>query len=528
MRSLVRAPASLVAPVTAIVAVTLAATSVMLAAPGRDLARVLPVEDGFYTLSVAREIGLGHGITVDGVTATNGFQPLWAFVVAPFAWLAGGDRTGTLRWALVLGTLLWLAFVPLVALIARTRARAAGLRGDVAAAVAAIVAAGSVSVVRIFHNGLETGLLLAILAAAVLALDRVRVWTAWRAAALGLGFGALIWARLDAVAFVGAAGVIAAWRARATGRAWVLPLAAAALGGALIVPWLVRNVALDGSVVPTSGRAEARHGAPWTPNADAMLRAVGAWALAPGFRPSMHRVSVPWTELLSLAGAGIVAAAWWRLRRARLGTGTSALAVYCAFLAIYYTFSSGAWWFADRYLAPALLLFIPALAAAGEALARGSRARLLAAGLAALVLALNVPLLAVLAAAPTRLPPAWASAASNLATHPNVNVEQVAWAAAHVRPACRIGAFESGTLGYYRDGVTNLDGKMDDAALDARLAGRSTAFVRAKGIGLVIDIPSGVERATGPPPRLAWQQVAENMGRFDVWVRRDRAAQCLR
>src|SRR4051812_50088157 len=75
---------SLGAPAAAVVgAVTLAATAVMCAAPAARLARVLPVEDGFYTLSVARQIGIGGGVTIDGHTATNGFQPLWGVLLAP-------------------------------------------------------------------------------------------------------------------------------------------------------------------------------------------------------------------------------------------------------------------------------------------------------------------------------------------------------------------------------------------------------------------------------------------------------------
>jgi hypothetical protein len=34
-------------------------------------------EDAFYVFSVARNVAAGRGITIDGVHATNGFQPLW-------------------------------------------------------------------------------------------------------------------------------------------------------------------------------------------------------------------------------------------------------------------------------------------------------------------------------------------------------------------------------------------------------------------------------------------------------------------
>src|SRR5438128_4694022 len=32
-------------------------------------------EDGYYAMAIARNIAAGRGITIDGVTATNGFQP---------------------------------------------------------------------------------------------------------------------------------------------------------------------------------------------------------------------------------------------------------------------------------------------------------------------------------------------------------------------------------------------------------------------------------------------------------------------
>src|SRR3954447_1376595 len=178
-------------------------------APAAQLPRAPPTEDGFYALSVARHLALGDGITADGVTSTNGFQPLWSFLCAPLYALAGGDRILGLRLTQLLGTLLWLAFAGILGVYARDLARRHGLRGDVAAAVAVVVALGSVSVFRLFHNGLETGLLLVLVCAAVVVLDRGGAWTARRVVGVGLLLGAIAWARLDAVAFVAAVGAVA-------------------------------------------------------------------------------------------------------------------------------------------------------------------------------------------------------------------------------------------------------------------------------------------------------------------------------
>src|ERR671917_1932083 len=95
--------------------ITLAAACWLHAAPADQLARTLPVEDAYYALSVTRHVALGDGVTADGIHDTNGFQPLWVALNVPLYVLAGGDRIAGLRLSQVLSTLLWLAFVVLLA-----------------------------------------------------------------------------------------------------------------------------------------------------------------------------------------------------------------------------------------------------------------------------------------------------------------------------------------------------------------------------------------------------------------------------
>ncbi len=80
-------------------------------------------EDGYYTLSAARHIGLGHGITVDGERRTNGIQPLFAFLLAPVYWLTGGERYVSLRGVLAVHWLLHMATALLMGTIARSAVR---------------------------------------------------------------------------------------------------------------------------------------------------------------------------------------------------------------------------------------------------------------------------------------------------------------------------------------------------------------------------------------------------------------------
>jgi hypothetical protein len=503
--------------------VTLLFAGWMHAAAADRLARTLPTEDAYYVRAVARQAAIGAGISADGRMPTNGFQPLWAAVNVPLYAAAGGDRIAGLRLSQILSTLLWLAFVALIAAQARALARRHGGDGATAGAAAAIVAAGSVNIFRLFHNGLETGLTLVLLTASVLLLDRWERWTPRRVLAAGLLLGALVLARVDEVLFVAAFGAVAVLRARGL-RATAAPLAACALAALVLSPWIAYNVSLDGSPMPSSGKAESA-GVDVVHNLDSALRAAGAWSLPPVLRPSMHYTTIPVSELLSVLALALLAAAVVsvrRRRRAPLGAGTVALIAFVGLIGAFYVTSFGPWWFMERYLAPLLLLTVPWLATALEL--RAPRARALPA-LAAVVLLANVPVFAVLATG-SASPPAWAARDSNLGAHPNLNhTSQLAWIRANVAPQCTVGAYETGTLIYFRENTVNLDGKVDHDALEARLAGRSPQYVDERRIDVIVDIESGPARALRGRGD-AWRKV-EDMGRYEAWVRRSSEAACL-
>ena len=441
----------------------------------------------------------------------------------PLYVIAGGDRIAGLRLSQILSTLLWLAFVVLIALQARALARRHGAEGSVAAAAAALVAAGSVGIFRLFHNGLETGTVLVALAAAVLVLDRWEGrWTARRVAARR----ACCWARSPGRGSTRSCSSRRSGPSPCCATRSLAPLAACALAALLLSPWLAWNVSLDGSPMPSSGKAESA-GVDISRNLDAAVRAAGAWSAPPLLRPSMHAGAIPAIELLCAVAVLLALGAAWRVRRRRsapLGQGTVALIAFCGFLLAWYVLNFGPFWFMERYLAPLLLLTVPFLATAFE-LSR-PRSRALGA-LAAVVLVANVPILAVLAGGPGWPPPAWAARDSNLGTHPNLNhLDQYAWVRANVAPGCVVGAYEAGTLVYFRDGVVNLDGKVDHDALAAREAGRSPAYVDARRVDVMVDIVSGIDR--GLKGRRDGWRLVEAGWRYEAWVRRASEARCLR
>lgn len=63
-------------------------------------------DDGFYYFQVARNLSSGHGFTFDGINPTNGFHPLWLFLITPIFAFAQADLLLPLRLLMVFSALL--------------------------------------------------------------------------------------------------------------------------------------------------------------------------------------------------------------------------------------------------------------------------------------------------------------------------------------------------------------------------------------------------------------------------------------
>ena len=76
-----------------------------LTSPHGRLLRQFMTEDGYLMQTVARNLALGHGLSVsDGTIATNGVQPLATFLFAFFHYLAAGDKVGGIAGVTVFST----------------------------------------------------------------------------------------------------------------------------------------------------------------------------------------------------------------------------------------------------------------------------------------------------------------------------------------------------------------------------------------------------------------------------------------
>jgi hypothetical protein len=452
-------------------------------------------EDGWYALTVARNMAQGRGITIDGLTWTNGFQPLFTFVEAAGFALAGGDTILGLRVFYVLAAIVHIAGALLVARLARDYADADDKFAGPLAALGYLVA---IKAYNDFYTGLETGLQLT-LYAAIWVLHR-RAWRGvWpREASLGALLGLLVLTRIDAavfVAFLCADELRRGWRTLpdAIRRCFVVG------GTAVLVssPWWLYNALVFGHPMPTSGFAQQET----LVSLDRTLRAVWAlvcvavpWIFAGAYEDRLAEIA----RLLALIGLAVLA---WRVKwrpKGDLGFVGVMLAAYAA-LVFYYWLTFFADWFYIRYFAPLSLLafvFVPVL------LTRAIPKAAPAIGGAVAAIAILLLLFAW-----KDWTPFGASA----------HHQQVALVDANVPAGARVAAGQSGTLGFLRDHVVNVDGKVNPEALAWR--GQMWSYLDKLGIEWFADSTWYVETYLGlEPEKFGWHLAAQS-GDFRLYRR---------
>jgi hypothetical protein len=195
----------------------------------------LAYDDAYYYFAIARNAASDMGFTYDRIHATDGFHPLWMWVLVAIARIAGGDLESfvrvvlTVQLGLVFGATLW---------VLRGLPERVG-RWELVFAIALL--SGS-HFVRILVNGLEPALEYALLMAALVLLGRfepgsMRRPTVRDVALFALLLAALTLARLT-MAFLAVPALLwVAWRSQRMCQALIVgPGVYAALVGGVRAP----------------------------------------------------------------------------------------------------------------------------------------------------------------------------------------------------------------------------------------------------------------------------------------------------
>jgi len=462
--------------------------------PPAELDHLTLIDDSYLALHLARSIAAGLG-PFYGLAPTNGFQPLYVFAITPFFHLWPHDPDPPIRAALGLLALVDLATLGLLYRLVRRTTRSVW-----APAVAAMFWAVNPYVLRSAFNGLETSIACLMLVVLLTMLDTLRRegpagFGRAHAARFGLALGFAGLARIDLLLFALPALVLWASSAHRAGLRAARRIGAVAIAASLalatMAPWLIYSWTWTGSLFPVSGRAvrymelsTVGHHPTWTTLYLPMIR-------------SALGVAARWNAVLLVAIAGAVACAVFisgsersRLRHsarrvmAALAPVLPGLAFALLLLVAYAFVIFGRWHF-PRYLFPlavpltwAFALLIDVLLrpdperGTGQIRAGGARAARWCAGL----------LVAVAVGGLVAQPP---FARLFRPLHGTWGYRPIGeWARRAFHAGARIGASQSGALGYFADSlvVVNLDGVVNRDVYDAMRAGHALDYVRRSQI----------------------------------------------
>jgi 4-amino-4-deoxy-L-arabinose transferase-like glycosyltransferase len=483
-------------------------------------------DDSFYAFQIARNIAAGHGPTFDGVTLTNGFQPLYVFVLVPAYKLFGTDRIAPIYFALTLLALMTAVTSLLLFLIARRYTR------DGVALFAALLWVFSPVVVRQTANGLETALALFMFAWSVYYyLDRIRTnpgASAGQFAKLGLLLGLAVLARVDQLLLVLAMALdyllLIRRRARSGDERGALRgfgLTAATVA-VVCLPWCIYGLAVVGSPLQESGTATRFLSIAYAPffdlgPADMVERGVGpsfVWAHV------VHSVSVlkqappvhvfyrtveklgdgspptGWVlyavNAVSLAALALLAV--WLGRGGRTHGNhnrreLSFLILFAVLLAAAYsTWVFGVFFF-TRYFYP--VFFIVSILAAcvlqDVVVWEARRRPLIRVATAAVFVLYAIGLV-------------YMGLSSAYRSKPIYQFYDIAqWIEGNTSKDETIGVFQGGAIGYFSNRrVVNLDGKVNGRALAALRNGKIGDYITEAGIDVVMDHAKVLDLFLGP------------------------------
>lgn len=126
-------------------------------------------EDGFYSLTIAWNIGTGKGITYTLSQPTTGFQPLYVIVLSPIAWLVnilGGSKIEFLRFVILFSGLLLIIFLVMILKLSKLLINESNRR--ITETLVILLVLFNFKLLIQFFNGLETGLYLIVVCATII------------------------------------------------------------------------------------------------------------------------------------------------------------------------------------------------------------------------------------------------------------------------------------------------------------------------------------------------------------------------
>ncbi|MDW8103440.1 MAG: hypothetical protein RMK92_00370 [Armatimonadota bacterium] len=421
--------------------------------PSWALASLTP-DDAFYYFKIARNFVQGYGFSFDTINPTNGFQPLWMYLLLLPAYFTREmdvevfPRVGILyQYVLLLAATLLLyqalrKWCPLAILLLSS---------------AIVILLG----LRVFVNGMETIVVFLVFATNVWYLSRQEMGslTAGHFAVVGVLAALVFLSRLDSVFAMLIWMLLQAVLVKQNRLPWSYLLYMVVAAGALAAPYLLYNWVAFGDWMPISGRLKNSF-------------------------PRIEQIDwgrVPTEHLLALTA--LSTALWWLWRRTPqqrllmlfllawlLGSGVHALHTI-----LFMKWAVFKWHFSSYWMPLAVLL--PLLLTQFQR-TRWRRLAYAAGTILWLTLAVSLVLF-VRETVPTKGLPTWARATYQAAR----------WTRQHTPPHAVLAMKDAGRFGYYSDRrVINLDGLVNNMQLQEQIrAGKLRQYLQDRGVRFLVQ-----------------------------------------
>jgi hypothetical protein len=454
-------------------------------APINLLDQLIP-DDSWMYLSLAESVSAGLGPQYHG-DLTNGFQPLFLFVLSTIWSICSPENFTAIRVSLTIGAISEL--ICIVALLCLIDSAKINTKIKIW-----IIISWTINPYAFVCtlNGLETSLACATSLLAICIFiksgvveGRCKVMTCLFVGAL---FGLASLARIDALILAAIVLVFSLVRQLKTKKQkWLFKIAALGFGMAIVfMPWPIWSRVNFGYWLPISGSA---------------TRFQSLFLVA--HKPTIENWYLPMisttytTILLNNLGLLIVGYIGYRLSGRNLFLRVKffgsayrdtlhIIFLWCISLYLAYTFYVFGPWYFERYYFPTLpliiLLIVPTIKYLSYSLS-SHHWRLFS---------LSTYLIILLAGVIQWQIPGWLGNKLPSVTH---YIPSAEWVQKKVPQGAVIGAVQSGAIGFLvRDKqIVNLDGKLDADVLDALVNGRAMEYARRAGVTHIVGWPSNIE-----------------------------------
>lgn len=436
-------------------------------------------EDGYYSLTVARNLALGNGPTIDGEMLTSGFQPLVTGMSSLCFVASGGDRILGLRFYLVLSLMVYAIAAWLFArLVARLLPTDTATQWQPAIELFYLT---SLYQFTLHFNGLETGVLLLgymLLARLFLSVPEhaSRTWTLQ----LGVLLGLMILTRIDVLV---PASMLMMWmliKSKPDRRTDVLLAGSCIM--LIILPWFAYVYVNFGTIMPSGGAAQTSLVFTAERIEQAFINI--AETLLPFAFLRFHLISTIWGEVARIALFLALLPLLWRTARDLRNSAAPAKGAIGVFaigllgMCVYYLATSFATWHYTRYFAPIALVI---LTLALITLLRSRTRRYVNHTVFALYSLLFVTVVGAMLLGK--------GAGNEMIVHQLALVQEL------VPQTEVVASGQTGTLGFMRDRVLNIDGKVNHEALARK--DDIPAYLQQRRVRYFCDEPELIDRFLG-------------------------------